>query len=210
MADADRRERARDLASLGCGCDRESFPEAPAACVDPDLPSGLRIHEVEEPDVRQFLLALDHGSRRRSRHDAPRARAGASASPPGHGSRRRPRRASAAAPAHRSAPMRRRACSRRGRRVARSEARRAARRARPDLAGAGSHTPPPRRTPRRRGDCHAAWRGGRSRRPRPRRRPPSFARPCRTAWRPTYRARARSRARAPRGRRARAAPRSAR
>jgi hypothetical protein len=56
VANADRRQRACDVASLGCCGEREALTEPSAPRVDAKLPARLRVHEVEKPDIRQLLL----------------------------------------------------------------------------------------------------------------------------------------------------------
>ena len=57
MPHADRGKRTGDLAPLGRRGDCESLAETPTARVDSKLPPGLGVDEIEEPDVRQLLLA---------------------------------------------------------------------------------------------------------------------------------------------------------
>ena len=57
MPHPDRRQRACDLRALGRRGDREPLTQAAAARVDPQLAPGLGIDEVQEPDVRELLLA---------------------------------------------------------------------------------------------------------------------------------------------------------
>ena len=191
MPHADRRERARELGALGrCG-DGEALAQPAAARVDAQLATGLGIDEVEEPDVRELLLAriadLDRDDVVVPGELEQRPSPVALAAEVGDDDDER----ALARERARARERGRERASRPGRPpAARCAAPRAARRGRRAPASAGSRATPRRRTSRRRGGCRAGSRGGRSRRRRPRRRPPCADRPCRTASRRRCRARA--------------------
>ena len=57
MPDTGRRQRPCQLCALRrCG-DSEPLAQPAASRVDPELPTGLRIHQIEEPDIRELLFA---------------------------------------------------------------------------------------------------------------------------------------------------------
>ena len=57
MPHADGGEHSRNLAALGRGRDGEALSQPAAPRVDAELAPGLGVDEIEEPDVRQLLLA---------------------------------------------------------------------------------------------------------------------------------------------------------